>query len=60
MGGVQGEEGCRGYQGKRLNIPTERISGMKQSLFTAIATDSHFWLPVTILIFGVIVLIALR
>jgi len=33
---------------------------MKKSIIQAILTDSHFWVPVVVLVFGVIVLLWLH
>jgi hypothetical protein len=33
---------------------------MKQSLLTAIAGDSHFWIPVAVLAFGIALLVMMR
>jgi hypothetical protein len=33
---------------------------MKTSLLKSIATDSHFWVPVAVLVFGFVLLVALR
>jgi hypothetical protein len=33
---------------------------LKQSLVRAVLTDPHFWLPITILILGIGLLIAVR
>jgi hypothetical protein len=38
-----------------VNSPTER-SIVDRSLVAAILTDSHFWIPVAVLIFGIVLL----
>ena len=41
-----------------MNIPADR-SIPDRSLTTAILTDSHFWIPVAVLIFGIVLLVLL-
>ena len=38
----------------------ERQETLRSGLLPAILTDSHFWLPVVVLIFGVVLLIYLH
>jgi hypothetical protein len=41
-----------------VNIPADR-SIPDRSLTTAILTDSHFWIPIAVLIFGIVLLVLL-
>jgi hypothetical protein len=41
-----------------VNTPGDR-SIADRSLATAVLTDSHFWIPVAVLIFGIVLLVLL-
>jgi hypothetical protein len=41
-----------------VNIPEDRLV-VERSLTAAILTDSHFWIPVAVLIFGIVLLVLL-
>jgi hypothetical protein len=41
-----------------VNIPGDRLI-VDRSLVAAILTDSHFWIPVAVMIFGTILLVLL-
>jgi hypothetical protein len=41
-----------------VNTPADRLIA-DRSLTTAILTDSHFWIPVAVLIFGIVLLVLL-
>jgi len=41
-----------------VNTPLER-SIPERSLLTAIVTDTHFWIPIAVLIFGIVLLVLL-
>jgi hypothetical protein len=41
-----------------VNTPADRLT-VDRSLATAILTDSHFWIPVAVLIFGIVLLVLL-
>jgi hypothetical protein len=41
-----------------VNTPADRFT-VDRSLTAAILTDSHFWIPVAVLIFGIVLLVLL-
>jgi hypothetical protein len=41
-----------------VNTPADRLT-VDRSLTGAILTDSHFWIPVAVLIFGIVLLVLL-
>jgi hypothetical protein len=41
-----------------VNTPGDRLI-VDRSLLIAVLTDSHFWIPVAVLIFGVVLLVLL-
>jgi hypothetical protein len=41
-----------------VNTPADRLI-VDRSLTAAILTDSHFWIPVAVLVFGIVLLVFL-
>lgn len=41
-----------------MNTPGDRLIA-DRSLTAAILTDSHFWIPIAVLIFGIVLLVLL-